>query len=105
MILPLTLCVLPASRPGRESRPRFRASWVEAQSRTCWKFDVTAAGLRRLGTRSLGFFGLDLHKVFNDSSHVATPFPAPPRGYDPVPTLPVFDGPDTRAIWRITPST
>ena len=72
-----------------------------------WKFDVSGRGVfDDTGyLKSLGFFGLDLHKVFTSGNRdVATLLfqPYMTRANDLVPTPPVFDGPDDwELIWRI----
>ena len=115
MILPLALCTLPALPVQAEepadpvvALPAPRAPWLEAWEQNLrWKFDVSGRGVFDDSgyLKSLGFFGLDLHKVFTSGSRdVATLLFQPylTRANDLVPTPPVFDGPDDwELIWRI----
>ena len=105
MILPLALCTLPALPVQAEepadpviAHPAPRASWLEAWEQNLrWKFDVSGRGVFDDSgyLKSLGFFGLDLHKVFTSGSRdVATLLFQPylTRANDLVPTPPVCDG-------------
>ncbi len=115
ILLPITL-TLAASLPpqaGPEQDPILLApatssSWLEAWEKNLrWKLDVSARGVFDDSgyLKSLGFFGLDLHKVFTSGNRdVATLLfqPYMTRANDLVPTPPVFDGPDDwELIWRI----
>ena len=115
ILLPITL-TLAASLPpqaGPEQDPILLApatgpSWLEAWKENLrWKLDVSARGIFDDSgyQKSLGFFGLDLHKVFTSGNRdVATLLfqPYMTRANDLVPTPPVFDGPDDwELIWRI----
>lgn len=82
----------------------WRDSWTDNLR---WKFDVSGRGFFDDSgyLKSLGFFGLDLHKVFTSGDRdIATMLFQPylTRANDLVPTPPVFDGPDDwELIWRI----
>jgi len=114
MFLPATLCLAAAILPQDQGAlpPIDVVPPIDTWQTVCtdnlrWKFDVSARGFFDDSgyQKSLGFFGLDLHKVFStDDQDWATLLFQPylTRANDLVPTPPVFDGPDdTELIWRI----
>jgi len=118
-LLPITLILAAGLAPQSGTQPGLpdefvqltptrEPSWLDAwRENLRWKFDVSGRGVfDDTGyLKSLGFFGLDLHKVFTSGNRdVATLLfqPYMTRANDLVPTPPVFDGPDDwELIWRI----